>query len=75
MFDTDPCAEDPEIFFSDRNKKLIERARNICLTRCPRLQACFNETMQLEQDLGHVVHGVRAGTTEDERRRVFERIA
>ena len=75
MFETDPCAEDPELFFHEKNIKLQERARNICLTRCPRLEACFAETMELEQQLGEVTHGVRAGTTAAERRRAFKMTA
>lgn len=71
---SDPCHYDPELFFSKARGQQVE-AQRICKTKCSRLEACFIETMELEQQLGEVVHGVRAGTTEAERRRAFKRSA
>lgn len=70
MFDR-PCRHDPELFFS-KYKRHQEEAIKVCMTMCKQLESCREETAQLEQQLGSVLHGVRAGTTDKERRRTFQ---
>ena len=61
------CADmDPEPFFAFDARR-VDQARNIC-HRCPEIRACLRWALE------HREHGVWAGTTEEQRADLLNRL-
>lgn len=64
-----PCAFDPELFFSGRERD-IKEAKRLCTTMCSRPAECLAECLEYENLSGSTQKGVHGGTTPEERNRI-----
>lgn len=64
---------DPELWFSTRRRDQ-ERAKTLCRS-CKAAATCLEETLETERNLGHTLHGIFAGTTEQERQQVLTKLS
>lgn len=64
-----PCyTMNPEIWF-DTSRKGIAQAKSLCGI-CPRKLPCLEDTVTTERLMGSSIHGVHAGLTPAERRKL-----
>lgn len=60
-----PCSFKPDEFASKRSD-LVRKCKAIC-AGCPIREACLEDILEMEEQLGHAIHGTVGGTTEAER--------
>lgn len=62
---TPPCFDDPDLWFSKNQKKIL-RAKEGC-NSCPIRERCLAECLEYEQLAGEIKRGVYGGLSETER--------
>jgi hypothetical protein len=68
-----PCSADPETFLSEVTTD-IRLSKRIC-ERCPLRVTCLEQTLELEDQLGHTIKGTAGATTQQERVEIHARRA